>query len=255
MKYNKLVLVISNDNYFQPDYLANFIKILKGSKYKILKVFIYSPPKKKLQDFLLRNLFKLHLSEVYKLFVLKFFTSYINYFIKPKIKCFSLKKILVRNNIKFSFVKNINNRKIYNKIFKQNLIVVNTADQIFKKSIIKLFKFNIYNIHLSILPRYGGRWTMFQQMSNNEKFTGLTLHKINSQIDAGKIVNQKKFLLKKNYSLFENQLNCYKELPLFLKKSLQKGLKIKKIIKKSEYFDFPSNEDWIKFRIKKFKII
>lgn len=251
---NNIILIISNDNYFQPDYLSDLIKITKISNSNILKVFILRRPSK-LQNFLISNLFRLKISEFFKLCILKFCTSYINNFLKLKIKNFSSQDILIKNRINFKFIKNVNEKKIYQKLLKFKPLIINTADQIIIKKIIKMFNYKIYNIHLSLLPKYAGRWTMFQQMANNEKFTGITLHKINIKVDTGKIIKQKKIILQKNYSLFENQLNCYKQIPNFLKNSLRKNFVVKKKIDKRELYHFPNNHDWYKFRKKKCRII
>lgn len=54
---------------------------------------------------------------------------------------------------------------------------------------------NIYNIHFSLLPKYKGMFTSAWPILNNEKESGVTLHKINHGIDTGEILAQKSFLL------------------------------------------------------------
>ena len=72
-----------------------------------------------------------------------------------------------------------------------------------------------------MLPKYSGIWTMFQQLSCNEKNTGITVHKINKNIDSGKLVINQKISLNKKLSLFENQIRCYQKIPKLLKKVLK----------------------------------
>jgi methionyl-tRNA formyltransferase len=61
--------------------------------------------------------------------------------------------------------------------------------------IINVKKFNtkeIFNIHFSLLPKYRGVYTSSLPILNNEAETGVTLHQIDSGIDSGCIISQKK---------------------------------------------------------------
>ena len=64
--------------------------------------------------------------------------------------------------------------------------------------IIKVEKFNsknLYNLHFSLLPKYRGCHTNFLQILNGEKFSGVTLHRIDEGADTGPIWAQKKIEL------------------------------------------------------------
>ncbi len=63
---------------------------------------------------------------------------------------------------------------------------------------IKKFNGKILNIHPSLLPRYKGLNTHQRVIKNKEKFSGCTVHFVNSRLDAGKIILQKKIKVKKN---------------------------------------------------------
>lgn len=53
------------------------------------------------------------------------------------------------------------------------------------------FKTNkLYNIHFSLLPKYKGMYTSALPILNNEKETGVTLHRIDRGIDTGEIITQ-----------------------------------------------------------------
>ncbi|CNH18866.1 formyltransferase family protein [Yersinia kristensenii] len=54
---------------------------------------------------------------------------------------------------------------------------------------------NIFNIHFSSLPKYKGMYTSAWPILNNEKTSGVTLHKIDSGIDTGPIIAKKDFEL------------------------------------------------------------
>ena len=57
---------------------------------------------------------------------------------------------------------------------------------------------NLFNIHFSLLPAYKGMYTSALPLINAECETGVTLHKIDSGIDTGNIILQKKIKISKN---------------------------------------------------------
>ena len=70
--------------------------------------------------------------------------------------------------------------------------------KILSKSFIKNFKGRILNIHPSLLPKYKGLKTHQRALLNNEKYSGCTVHFVNSKLDSGKIILQKKVKINKN---------------------------------------------------------
>ena len=69
--------------------------------------------------------------------------------------------------------------------------------KILSKDFIKNFKGKILNIHPSLLPKYKGLNTHQRVISNNEKYSGCTVHFVNSRLDSGKIILQKKVKINK----------------------------------------------------------
>jgi phosphoribosylglycinamide formyltransferase-1 len=67
----------------------------------------------------------------------------------------------------------------------------------FIKSFIKNFKGKILNIHPSLLPKYKGLNTHERAIRNKDKYSGCTVHFVNSKLDSGKIINQKKVRINK----------------------------------------------------------
>ena len=70
--------------------------------------------------------------------------------------------------------------------------------KVLSKKFIKRFKKKILNIHPSLLPKYKGLNTYQRALDKNEKYSGCTVHFVNSKLDAGKIILQKKVKIKKN---------------------------------------------------------
>ena len=60
------------------------------------------------------------------------------------------------------------------------------------------FKGKILNIHPSLLPKYKGLNTHQRALDNKEEYSGCTVHLVNSKLDSGKIILQKKVKISKN---------------------------------------------------------
>ena len=69
--------------------------------------------------------------------------------------------------------------------------------RILSKNFIKSFPGKILNIHPSLLPKYKGLNTHLRVIRNKEKFSGCTVHFVNSKLDSGKIILQKKVKINK----------------------------------------------------------
>ncbi len=52
-------------------------------------------------------------------------------------------------------------------------------------------KYNIINIHPSLLPKYGGKNAIKRAFEANEDKTGVTVHFVNKDVDCGQIIEQK----------------------------------------------------------------
>jgi len=136
---------------------------------------------------------------------------------------FSLKKVspievnlIVSNNVKAKGLKFAKlykiKKKVYNydkkkisekKILKDlksndiKLICLAGFMKILSKNFISKFKGKILNIHPSLLPKYKGLNTHHRAIQNKEKYSGCTVHLVNSKLDSGKIILQKKVKLSK----------------------------------------------------------
>ncbi len=120
----------------------------------------------------------------------------------PKAKGLSFaKKFKIKKKIiNFNNIKNAENNilKILHKE-KINIICLAGFMKILTKLFIKKFEGKIINIHPSLLPKYKGLNTHQRVLKNNEKYSGCTVHFVNSKLDSGKIILQKKIkILKKD---------------------------------------------------------
>tara|TARA_B100000953_G_C17856304_1_gene370062 strand:- start:98 stop:682 length:585 start_codon:yes stop_codon:yes gene_type:complete len=85
-------------------------------------------------------------------------------------------------------------KKILSDLSKHNIRLICLAGfmKILSKKFISKFNGKILNIHPSLLPNYKGLNAHRRVIEKKEKFTGCTVHLVNSRLDSGKIILQKK---------------------------------------------------------------
>ena len=105
--------------------------------------------------------------------------------IKKKIFIFKKKEMVEKK-----LLKELQNTKI-------ELICLAGFMKILSKSFINNFKGKILNIHPSLLPKFKGLNTHQRAIDRNEKYSGCTVHYVNSKLDSGKIILQKKVKINK----------------------------------------------------------
>lgn len=105
----------------------------------------------------------------------------------------------------------IYNKPSFHKIKKINpdLILSLGYRHILPSKILKLSKFGAYNIHKSLLPMNKGANPVFWTILNNQQ-AGVSVHQMNSKIDKGPVVMQKKI----NFDLSYNAKMLYEKLEL-----------------------------------------
>ena len=116
------------------------------------------------------------------------------------------KRFQIKRKI-FNFEKkSIAERKIISELKKNkiNFICLAGFMKILSKNFIKNFKGKILNIHPSLLPKFKGLNTHERVIKNNETYSGCTVHFVNSKLDSGKIILQKKVAIDKKET--ENSL-------------------------------------------------
>ena len=163
---------------------------------------------------------------------------------------FSLKKkspieiiLIISNNVK---AKGLNYSKIYKikkKIYNYNkkkisetktlkdlksndikLICLAGFMKILSKDFIRKFKGKILNIHPSLLPKYRGLKTHERVIKNKEKYSGCTVHLVNSKLDSGKIILQKKVKLSKKETSSSLQKKILKHEHILYPRAISKIL-------------------------------
>jgi methionyl-tRNA formyltransferase len=168
----------------------------------------------------------------------------------------SIETLATYNNIDFSFIKDPNNPKFikYLESKKLDFIVSYSAPSIFKEAILKIPKYHCINLHCSYLPHYSGLMPSFWVLYFKEKFTGSSVHLMDSKIDNGKLVLQEKINIEGIKSIYKLNLLTKKIGGELMLKSII-GIVDKTIslipnnVDESKYFTWPTNQE-IKYFIK-----
>ena len=131
-----------------------------------------------------------------------------------------LSKVFDYNN------KSFNEKKILYEIKNKDIKLICLAGfmRILSEDFIKNFNGKILNIHPSLLPKYKGLNTHQRVLSNNEKYSGCTVHFVNSRLDAGKIILQKKVKIYKNDTEHTLSKKILRQEHLLYPKALKKVL-------------------------------
>ena len=119
----------------------------------------------------------------------------------PKARGLNYSKIFKIKKKVFNFKnKNIAENKILYVLKRNNIQMICLAGfmRVLSKKFIERFKRKILNIHPSLLPKYKGLNTYQRALDKNEKYSGCTVHLVNSKLDSGKIILQKKVKITKN---------------------------------------------------------
>ena len=138
----------------------------------------------------------------------------LNFADKYKIK----KKIYEFNNIKKS--ENLILKQL--KINKISLICLAGFMKVLSPNFIKRFKGIILNIHPSLLPKYKGLNTHERVLQNKEKYSGCTVHYVNSRLDSGKIILQAKVKISKKETSSSLKKRILKQEHLLYRRAIKK---------------------------------
>ena len=107
-------------------------------------------------------------------------------------------------------------------IDKISLICLAGFMRVLSPNFIKMFKGVILNIHPSLLPKYKGLNTHERVIKNKEKYSGCTVHYVNSRLDSGKIILQAKVKISKKETSSSLKKKILKQEHLLYRKAISK---------------------------------
>ena len=84
-----------------------------------------------------------------------------------------------------------------------DVIVSFSAPVVFRQNLLGLPKYGCINLHCSLLPLYSGIMPSFWVLFYKESYTGATIHMMDTKIDNGDILAQKRVEIYEDDSMFE----------------------------------------------------
>jgi methionyl-tRNA formyltransferase len=156
----------------------------------------------------------------------------------------------LKNQGELDFFKNIN----------PDLVVVVAYGQIIPENFLNLPKKGFINIHASLLPNWRGAAPIQRAIMNGDKFTGISIMKIEKGLDSGPVMLSEKIQIDNelNYGLLSEKLSVLgaklivraidlveKDKAKFLEQDHSKATHAKKITKEDEVINWNHNAEKI----------
>ena len=255
----KVFLIIGESRFYQPDFVASFLRETKDEVVGAILV-TKAPPKADLNKYIFKNLYVLRFNEIFKLglftikaIILDLFARKEKdqnfYSVETVYKCFDLDYFKVESSI--------NKKEILDRIREKNPdVIISSNPLIFKEEILSLPKICCINRHSSLLPEYGGLWPVFHALREGAKNTGVSVHTMTPEIDKGIVLAQYKVPIYKNDSVSDLYSITFRLSSLAVLDALDKirnndftavNSRDHELLTPS-YFSNPTKDDWAMFR-------
>jgi len=216
----KILIVTQNAPLYLPAFLESFIKIWKENNEGSVEIFIKPPYG---QNSLYKEVvyrYKIYGTKAFLKISSKIFKNFILsncYKLKFTKNCYSLSNVLKKFSIDRKNFESINSIDSVSYVKNNIDLVISIASpEIFKKEILDAPKYGCINYHTALLPKYRGRQPLFWALLNNEKTTGITIHKMDEFIDKGELIIQKKINIEPQDSLDSLYIKTIEEGPNIL---------------------------------------
>tara|TARA_Y100000590_G_scaffold258877_1_gene290550 strand:+ start:2546 stop:3328 length:783 start_codon:yes stop_codon:yes gene_type:complete len=252
----KILIIIDETSFYHPKFTDDLINSLKRKKYDVYGAIVTKIEKKNnIERYLISKFYKLYFSEILALSSKKILFKILNFLFPSGLKndFFSVRSAFKKNKISFFNIKeNINQKKYFEKI--KNIkpdIIISSNSLIFNRDILDIPRLGCINRHTSLLPSYGGLWPVIQAIANNEKKTGVSIHKMTSKIDVGDIYAQREIDISNNKnvsSIYKAAFSISGNLIIEAIENLINNKTLPISPRSKSYYSFPTKIDWINFR-------
>ncbi|MDP2638206.1 MAG: methionyl-tRNA formyltransferase, partial [Candidatus Levybacteria bacterium] len=110
------------------------------------------------------------------------------------LRSYPVVKYCLENKIPYLSVSTLSDQKVKSQLLSVNCQIAILADfgLIIPQEILNAFPKGIINIHPSVLPKYRGPTPVQTAILNGEKITGVSIIKLDEEIDHGPILGQEK---------------------------------------------------------------
>ena len=246
----RIFIITQSEPFYLPKFFEKFLRLIKNDDIEIIGVNILKP-------FDNDRSWLVSLIKYYKYLGLKeFFILGCEYFFYMLGNFFQIKYFISVKKIPTFSIKKINSVE-FQKQLDCDLLVSVACPLIIDKIIIDYPKYGCINFHAGYLPKYRGINPSFWVLLNEEKFSAITIHKMDEKIDNGPIIKQEVFKIENNETLYSLLKKISKNGPSVLVEAIKMVkndiLLINNDINESSYYGFPTREDGENFRSKGLK--
>lgn len=248
----KLLIVTQSEPFFIPRFFAKFIPDAAKAGITIEGIICLQPFNETLGKTALRML---------NLYGLRDFAVMGLRFVLYKVKdmlglgMHSVRKVAATYGIPCTFTANINAPDTIEQIQKSepDVILSIAASQIFKKELLSIAKWGCINVHTAKLPQYRGMLPTFWAMYHGDHAVGMTVFRMDADIDRGKIILQEETPIEINDTLESVIIKTKEHEADMVVRALQMIRSGKVQLKDYEgagsYFTFPTRKEAERFRL------
>jgi methionyl-tRNA formyltransferase len=186
-----IIIITQNDVFYLGKYLEYLIhKLPEWAKISGIIISDFSPFGKA------ESIFK-RIRRSYEVFGFNFFVRYLLKYIYAILlnRNYLIRCVIAKYNIEEIKLPNYNLNSLDSVSFltklKPDLIISISANQIFKRELLKLPKYGCINLHTALLPKYKGLMPTFWALKNNESEIGVSVFFMDEGVDTGDILIQK----------------------------------------------------------------
>ena len=101
-------------------------------------------------------------------------------------------------------------------------VIINQAPGILRESFLDTASIGVLNRHNALLPKNRGRFSPFWALYKQEQYTGVTIHFVVKELDAGEIIIQKRIKIAKNETVSSLVKKCYSIAPSAMIEAVEK---------------------------------
>jgi methionyl-tRNA formyltransferase len=168
-------------------------------------------------------------------------------------KAYSPRTLAERHGIEYRHTKNLN-RAEYNEYIESlspDILVSIAATQKMDSQLLDVPSEGCINIHSSLLPEYRGVSPSFWTLLNDETETGITVHYMEEEIDAGDIIRQRVININDDDTLHSLNKRIAEQGSTLLVEALNdiqaESVNVRPMPEKGSYYSIPERDDVRRF--------
>jgi methionyl-tRNA formyltransferase len=184
----KIVIITQEDRFFLPDSINLLVSQLNEHHNVCAAVVSDVSPFGKKESLFTKGKKTLHIFGL--LFTLRWALKYVFAIFKG----ISVTAVLKKHNVNIvNLESSINHKNSLSKIsfYEPDLLISVAGNEIFKSPLINLATNGCLNLHTALLPKYRGLMPSFWALRFKERYTGVSVFKVDEGIDSGPIIVQK----------------------------------------------------------------